>query len=96
MSESAVIRHAQRSDIAALLSMMTALAKFEGYAEKFRVTATELADQPLGMLVYYHLPFSYDLKPWVYMMELFVYEPMRSAGIGKKLMQHFINDCRSR
>lgn len=80
MSESAVIRHAQRSDIAALLSMMTALAKFEGYAEKFRVTATELeirlfnhqdfkvliaelAGQPLGMLVYYHLPFSYDLKP---------------------------------
>lgn len=111
MSESVMVRHAERSDIAALLSMMKALALFEGYADKFRVTAAELekrlfdyrdfdvlvADQfgrPCGMLVYYRLPFTYDLKPWVYMKELFVQEHVRSAGVGKALMHHFIEDCR--
>ncbi|MDO9519271.1 MAG: GNAT family N-acetyltransferase [Pseudohongiella sp.] len=111
MPDSMIIRNAQRSDIAALLSMMKALAVFEGYADKFRVTAPELekrlfdhrdfdvlvADhygQACGMLVYYRLPFSYDLKPWVYMKELFVREHMRSAGVGKKLMQSFIAGCK--
>jgi ribosomal protein S18 acetylase RimI-like enzyme len=111
MSENVVIRHAQRSDLAALLSMMKALALFEGYADKFRVTAPELKKrlfdyrdfdvlvaeqfgQACAMLVYYQLPFSYDLKPWVYMKELFVCEHTRSAGIGKKLMQQFISECK--
>lgn len=111
MSDSVHIRAAQRSDIAAILSMMKALAVFEGYADKFRVTAAELekrlfdyrdfdvlvADQfgnPCGMLVYYQLPFTYDLKPWVYMKELFVQEHVRSAGVGKALMQQLMLECK--
>ena len=110
MSESVTTRPAQRSDIAALLAMMKALAVFEGYTDEFRVTAAELekrlfdyrdfevlvAEQfgrPCGMLVYYRLPFTYDLKPWVYMKELFVQEHVRSAGVGKALMQHLFAEC---
>ena len=111
MPEPVTVRPAQRSDIAELLAMMKALAVFEGYADKFRVTAAELekrlfdtrdfdvliADQsgrPCGMLVYYRLPFTYDLKPWVYMKELFVQEHARSAGVGKALMQQLIAECK--
>jgi len=113
MTEMAVIRPAQRSDIAALLSMMKALAVFEGYAGQFRVTAPELEKRlfdyrdfdaliaeryhkPCGMLVYYTLPFTYDLKPWVYMKELFVQEHERSRGTGRALMQALIRDCQQR
>lgn len=42
MAEAVVVRRAQRSDLAALLSMMKALAVIEGYADGFQVTTTEL------------------------------------------------------
>lgn len=113
MTDMAKIRPAQRSDIAALLSMMKALAVFEGYAGQFRVTAPELekrlfgcrdfdvlvaerSQNPCGMLVYYTLPYTYDLQPWVYMKELFVQDHERCRGTGRALMQALIRECQQR
>ena len=82
---------------------MLELAKFEGYADKFVVTQSDLEERLInnkdfsilvaevdskitGILVYYTLPFTYDLKPWLYIKELFIDADYRSLGLGKKLM----------
>ena len=113
MTDQIIIRPAQRSDLAALLSMMKALARFEGYADQFRVTAPELEkrlfdyrdfevlvaeryDKPCAMLVFYRLPFTYDLKPWIYIKELFVQEDERCRGTGRELMKALISECHQR
>jgi len=102
-SQSTIIRHADPSDIDSILSLMLALAEFEGYAEQFVVTKDELKHRlftkkdfsvlvaeheqnTVAILVYYTLPFTYDLKPWFYIKELFVDGAYRSKGLGKKLM----------
>lgn len=52
-------------------------------------------DQALvGMLVYYFLPFTYDLSPWIYIKELYIENEYRSRGIGKALMKALIEICR--
>ncbi len=104
------IRHAERRDSDELLSMMIQLAEFEGYADGFRVTKSEL-DKRLfdakdfcvliaevdgrisGMLVYYYLPFTYDLTPWVMIKELFVKGECRSRGVAKSLMAALAKNC---
>lgn len=42
--------------------------------------------QIVGILVYYYLPFTYDLCPWIYIKELFVHAEFRSLQIGNQLM----------
>ncbi len=104
------IRHAERRDSDELLSMMIQLAEFEGYADGFKVTKSELEKRLFdaqdfcvliaevdgrasGMLVYYYLPFTYDLTPWVMIKELFVEEAHRSKGLAKKLMVALSKVC---
>ncbi len=98
-----IIRQAELSDIDRILSLMLALAEFEGYADQFVVTKADLEQRlftkkdfsvlvaernqnAVAILVYYILPFTYDLKPWFYIKELFVDAEYRSEGLGKKLM----------
>lgn len=45
----------------------------------------EIAHQPIGMLVFYPLPFTYDLKPWWLMKELYVEPAYRNDGVGEQL-----------
>lgn len=45
---SAVIRPFEQRDVSAVLVLMRALAVFEGYDDKFRVTEAELAEYGLG------------------------------------------------
>ncbi|MBB1485098.1 GNAT family N-acetyltransferase [Oceanospirillum sediminis] len=51
--------------------------------------------QLVAMLVFYQLPFSYDLKPWWYIKELYVKPAYRSQQLGQQLMQQLISDCRA-
>lgn len=41
----------------------------------------------IGMLVYHYQPFTYDLKPWMLVKELYVNENYRGCGVGKSLIQ---------
>lgn len=52
----------------------------------FCVLVSEVDQQVVAILVYYYLPFTYDLKPWIYIKELFVDQQYRSLGLGKQLM----------
>ena len=53
-----------------------------------------VADKGLvGMLIYYPLPFTYDLKPWFYIKELFVKPAFRSQKIGLQLMRVLSEEC---
>ena len=47
----------------------------------------------MGMLVFYQLPFSYDLKPWLYIKELFVHKSARGKGIARSLMIALAKDA---
>lgn len=51
-------------------------------------------DQLVGMLVYYKLPFSYDLKPWWFIKELYVVPEYRAHALGKALMQTLIDHAK--
>ncbi len=42
----------------------------------------------IGILVYYFLPFTYDLSPWINIKELYVQEKFRGQHAGNQLMQH--------
>ena len=48
----------------------------------------------LAYLVYYLIPFTYDLKPTLFIKELFVDQSARGQGVGKALMQRAIEDAK--
>lgn len=48
MTSACTVRRASAGDAAALLVLMRALARFEGYLEQFRVTETDLLERGLG------------------------------------------------
>lgn len=54
--------------------------------QDFNVLVAETNENIEGILVYYYLPFSYDLTPWITMKELFVSEGFRHQKVGQKLM----------
>ena len=56
----------------------------------FDVLVAERSGLLIGLLVYCALPFTYDLKPWLYMKELHVSEQSRSLGVGRMLMESLI------
>lgn len=62
--------------------------------QKFQVLVAEQANKLQGILVYYTLPFTYDLTPWLFIKELFVSESARGRGIGEGLMQRLIQIAR--
>ncbi len=47
-------------------------------------------------LVYYLIPFTYDLKPTLFIKELYVDESARGQNIGRKLMQRAIADAKEK
>ncbi len=47
-------------------------------------------------LVYYLIPFTYDLKPTLFIKELYVDESSRGKSMGKKLMQQAIIDAKEK
>ena len=49
-----------------------------------------------GYLVYYLIPFTYDLKPTLFIKELFVDNNARGQRIGKKLMEAAIEDAKEK
>ncbi|GAB1267771.1 GNAT family N-acetyltransferase [Aurantivibrio infirmus] len=59
----------------------------------FSVLVAEQEHQLIGMLVYYHLPFTYDLNPWTYIKELYVIEDFRSQNVGFKLVKQLACEC---
>ncbi|BFM10631.1 GNAT family N-acetyltransferase [Simiduia litorea] len=61
----------------------------------FSVLVADVNGSAVGMLVYYSLPFSYDLTPWLYMKELFVEPHLRNLGVGKKLLASLARECQN-
>ncbi len=49
-----------------------------------------------GYLVYYLIPFTYDLQPTLFIKELYVNKSSRGENIGKQLMQFTINDAKEK
>jgi len=49
-----------------------------------------------GYLVYYLIPFTYDLKPTLFIKELYVNKKSRGKNIGKQLMKFAIKDAKEK
>ncbi len=61
-------------------------------AEQVVADNTELQ----GYLVYYLIPFTFDLKPTLFIKELYVNKAARGKNIGKQLMQATIKDAKEK
>lgn len=59
----------------------------------FQVLVAECGGELLGMLVYYEQPFTYDLKPWFVVKELYVRDAFRGSGVGRMLMKSVARHC---
>ncbi len=57
---------------------------------KIEVLVACINNEVEGICVFYTLPFTYDLKPWFYLKELFVNREHRSLGLGYALMRELI------
>lgn len=57
------------------------------------ILVAEVNDNLIGILVYYYLPFSYDLTNWIYIKELYISPDYRGMSIGKQLMIHLAKIC---
>lgn len=62
----------------------------------FTAVVAEQNSQLLGYLVYYLIPFTYDLKPTLFIKELYVNKDVRGKNIGKQLMQYTIRDAKEK
>ncbi len=62
----------------------------------FTALVAEHDNNLLGYLVYYLIPFTYDLKPTLFIKELYVDKSSRGQNIGKKLMQAVIVDAKEK
>lgn len=59
----------------------------------FQVLVADSGGELLGMLVYYEQPFTYDLKPWFVVKELYVRDAFRGSGVGRMLMKSVARHC---
>ena len=100
-----MVRPFGRQDVGAVLALMRALAIFEGYDDKFRLTEADLVEHGLGpsprfgvlvaeresvivgIAVHYIIPWTYDLKPVVWLKELYVAEAARGMAVGHALVE---------
>jgi len=64
--------------------------------EKFEVLNAKTDDEVVGIIVFYNLPFSYDLQPWLFIKELVVKSEYRSTGVGQALMKSLYKLASSR
>ncbi len=60
---------------------------------EFEILVAEHQGELVGLLVYYFLPFSYDLTPWMFIKELFVDKQCRGLHIGSLLMRRAAKVC---
>lgn len=60
------------------------------------LVAEQYDKQIAGMLVYYFLPFTYDLTPWLFIKELYVEPEFRGQAIGEQLLQTAALACEQR
>jgi GNAT superfamily N-acetyltransferase len=69
-----------------------------GFSENqtFIAVVAEQNKKLQGYLVYYLIPFTYDLKPTLFIKELYVNKSSRGKNIGKELMQFTINDAKEK
>jgi GNAT superfamily N-acetyltransferase len=99
------VRPFEQQDVGAVLALMRALAVFEGYDDKLRVTEADLVEHGLGpsprfgvlvaeregvivgIAVHYLIPWTYDLKPVVWLKELYVTEAARGMAVGHALVE---------
>lgn len=59
----------------------------------FSILVAETDNRLIAILVYYILPFSYDLTPWMFVKELYVEKHYRGAKVGHKLMKLAASIC---
>jgi GNAT superfamily N-acetyltransferase len=62
----------------------------------FTAVVAEQDSKLLGYLVYYLIPFTYDLKPTLFIKEFYVNKDSRGKSIGKQLMSFTINDAKEK
>lgn len=70
-----------------------------GFSQSEPTFTALVAEQNVSIqayLVYYLIPFTYNLKPTLFIKELYVHENMRGQNIGKKLMQRAIADAKEK
>jgi len=59
----------------------------------FSILVARIGSKVEGVLVYYYLPFTYDLTPWMFIKELYISTECRSLGLGKQLMKAAARAC---
>ena len=64
--------------------------------QKLEILVACINEEVEGICVFYTLPFTYDLKPWFYLKELFVSNKHRSLGLGNALMSELITTSKRR
>lgn len=60
----------------------------------YTAIVAESSQQLVAYLVYYLIPFSYDLKPTLFIKELWVDDKCRGDNIGSRLMKATIKDAK--
>ncbi len=58
--------------------------------------SSEISQELQGYLVYYMIPFTYNLKPTLFIKELYVNKKSRGKSIGKQLMKYAIKDAKEK
>lgn len=61
--------------------------------KRFHILVAEHEKRVEGILVYYFLPFTYDLTPWLFIKELYVSGHCRGNGAGEQLFRHARLEC---
>ncbi|MEE9325795.1 MAG: GNAT family N-acetyltransferase [Cocleimonas sp.] len=62
----------------------------------FYTIVAEQENQLLGYVVYYFIPFTYDLKPTLFIKELYINASSRGQKVGQKIMLATIEEAKEK
>ena len=62
----------------------------------FTAIVAEQGEQLMAYLVYYLIPFTFDLRPTLFIKELYVDKTSRGKGMGKALMDQAVKDAKNK